>query len=53
MALMPFIRCMPHSELQIDPLENHLNYSASAPTNRVSCGELSYLHESDSEDPYV
>jgi hypothetical protein len=30
-----------------------LNHSASAPVLVVSCGTLSYLHRSDSEDPYV
>ncbi len=53
MALLPCIRCMPHSEPQVYPLENFLNYSASAPTNKVRFGELSYVHKSDSEDPYV
>ncbi len=53
MALVPRIRCMSHSELQIHPLENYLNHSASAPVLVVSYGALTYLHRSDSEDPYV
>jgi len=53
MALVPRIRCMPYSELQIHSLENYLNYPASAPINVVSCGILSYLHGSDTEDSYV
>ncbi len=53
MALVPRIRCMAHSELQIHSLENYLNYSASAPIHMVWRGLLSYLHKSDSEDSYV
>ena len=53
MALVPRIRRMPHSELQIHSLENFLNYSASASQNLVSCGVLSYFRRSDSEDSYV
>ncbi len=53
MALVPRIRRMPHSELQIHSLDNFLNYSASAPENLVSCCVSSYLRRSDSEDTYV
>jgi hypothetical protein len=53
MALVPRIRCMSLSELQIHSLENYLNYSASAPMTEVGCGILSYLHGSDTEDSYV
>ncbi len=53
MAFVPRIRCMAHSELQIHSLDNYLNHSASAPMNVVSCGNLSYLHRSNSEDSYV
>jgi len=53
MALVPRIRCMSHFKLLIPSLENYLNHPASAPIIVMSCGILSYLHRSDSEDPYV